>query len=109
MDGLADLRVVEVQIRLVGIEAVPVIGPGVRVPGPVGGFKILEDDSRFGETLRSVAPDVEIAPATSRLGAARALKPGMLIGGMVQNQFGDDPQPAPMRLFQKALKSFSVP
>ena len=41
-----DLRVVEVQVRLVGIEAVPVVLLGYRVPGPVGLLGVDEDDPR---------------------------------------------------------------
>ena len=59
----ANVRVVEVQIGLVRIEAMPVISLRDRIPGPVGSFEILEDDARLFVFLRRVAPDVEIAPA----------------------------------------------
>ena len=46
-DGLHDLRIVVVQVRLMGEEAVPVVLFGDRVPGPVGGLGVGEDDARL--------------------------------------------------------------
>ncbi len=42
--GLLDGRVVEVQVGLVGVEAVPVVLLGNRIPRPVRRLEILEDD-----------------------------------------------------------------
>ncbi len=50
-DGLVDRRVVEIQVRLVRVKAVPVVGLGHRVPGPVGMLEILEDDPGFLELV----------------------------------------------------------
>ena len=44
---LAHRRVVEVQVGLVRVEAVPVVGLGDRIPGPVRGLEVLEDDPRL--------------------------------------------------------------
>src|SRR5205823_7608423 len=74
---------VVVEIRLVGVEAMPVIGLGERVPGPVGWLEVLEDNPRAAISLRRVAPDIEVAPLASRLCSPRALEPRMLVGGMV--------------------------
>ena len=48
--GLADLGIVPVQVRLVRVEAMPVVGLGDRVPGPVRALEILEDDARVADT-----------------------------------------------------------
>ena len=103
-DRLLHLRIVEVEIGLMRVEAMPVIRFGDRIPGPVGGFEILEDDARVLIFLRRVAPDVEVAPACSGRGAARALEPGMLVGGVVQHHFGEDANAAAVRLFQEVLE-----
>ena len=80
---LAHLRIVEIQIRLMRVETVPIVGFCDRIPGPVGCLEILEDDARVQVFIRRVAPHVEVAPARSRGGPARALEPGMLIRRVV--------------------------
>ncbi len=75
--------VVEVQIRLVRVEAVPVVRVRHRVPGPVGRLEILEDDARVRVLVRRVAPDVEVAPLTARLRARGPLKPRVLVRRVV--------------------------
>ena len=45
-DRLMDLRVVEVEVRLVRVEAVPVVRVRDVIPGPVGRLEVLEDDPR---------------------------------------------------------------
>ncbi len=98
------LGIVEVEIGLVGVETMPVIRFGDRVPGPVGGFKVLEDDARVLIFLWRVVPDVEIAPACTGRSVARALEPGMLVGGVVQYHLGEDANAAAVRLFQEVLE-----
>ena len=65
MHDLADRaenpRVVEIEVGLVGVEAVPVIGAGDRVPGPVRVLGVAEDDRGVLELLVGVAPYVEVA------------------------------------------------
>ncbi len=107
--GFADLGIVPVQVRLMGVEAMPVVRLGDGIPRPVRGFEILEDDARVAILLRRVAPDVEVAPAASGSGPSRALKPDVLVRGVIQHQLGDDAQPAPVGLAQEALKIRSVP
>ena len=101
---MQDLGAVEIQVRLVGIETVPVIGLGHRVPGPVGSFKVLEDDPGFPVSVRRIAPDIEVTPGAPRFGPAGPLEPGVLIGGMVQHQFGDDPQAPAMGFPNKGFE-----
>ena len=96
--GFHHRRIVVVQIRLVREEAVPVILLRHRVPGPIGGFGVGEDDAGFRKFLVVVIPDVEIPLRRTARRAARGLKPGMLVGGMVDHQFGDDLQTPRVRL-----------
>src|SRR5260221_591440 len=85
-------------------EPVPVIRTCQRVPSPVRWLKVAKDDPSFPVFLSSIAPNIEIAPSTSLCGAARALEPGMLIGGVIDHQFSYDSQVALMGLRQKAPK-----
>src|SRR5690349_13177152 len=68
-----DLRIVIVEVRLMGIKAVPEVRLGDRVPGPVRGFEIAENDSRIAIFVRRVAPKVEIAQGSSWFGATGTL------------------------------------
>ena len=94
-------RIVEVQIGLVRIKTVPVIGLGDGIPGPIGGLEVFENNPRLLIALLAVAPDVKFARAAARLGLARALKPGMLVGSVIDDQLGDHANAAPVRLAQK--------
>ncbi len=67
-------------------EAVPVVGLRDLVPGPVGFFGIGEDDAGVFVEPVGVAPDVEIALRRTGRREARGLKPGMLVGGVVDDQ-----------------------
>jgi hypothetical protein len=94
--GRVHAGVVVVEVGLVRIEPVPEIRVGRRVPGPVGGLEVLEDDAGVLVALRGLAPDVELARGAAGGGAARALEPGMLVGGVIDHQLGDHAQPALM-------------
>ena len=98
---LADFRIVEVEVRLMAVKAVPEIRAGDRVPAPVRRLEILKDDPRFLVLLRRVAPHVPVAPARAGRRAARALKPLVLVGRVVHHQLGDDAQLAAMGFVQK--------
>ena len=92
-----DVGAVEVQVRLVRVEAVPVVLLRHRVPGPVRRLEVGEDDPRVAVAVGGVAPDVEVAPAAAGRRAAGALEPGVLVGGVVQHQLGDHAQAAVVR------------
>ena len=64
--------VVEVEVGLVGVEAVPVVGAGDRVPGPVGGLEVLEDDARVAVALRACRSRRRSRAAADPGGARRA-------------------------------------
>ncbi|MNZ84907.1 hypothetical protein D3C78_1036790 [compost metagenome] len=89
-----DLRVIEVQVRLVGVETVPEVLAGDRVPGPVGLFGVEENDAGAVVFLIVVGPHVEVPRRRSGFGLACALEPRVLVGGVVDDQFGDHPQAA---------------
>ena len=103
-DRLMHFGILVIQVRLVRKEPVPVIGPRHGVPGPVRGLHILEDDPRLLVLVGRAAPDVEPSPPAVGRRPPRALKPLVLIRGVVQDQFSDDSQPAPMRLPQEDLE-----
>jgi hypothetical protein len=60
-DCFEHLRIVEVEIGLVRIEAMPVVRARNRVPGPVRTLGVEKDDARLGILLVGVGPDIEIA------------------------------------------------
>ena len=53
-------RIVEVQVGLVGVKAMPVISLCQRIPRPVRSLEIFEDDSGILVFFRRIAPYVEI-------------------------------------------------
>jgi hypothetical protein len=101
-DGVVHPRVVEVEVRLVVVEAVPEIGVGDRVPGPVRGLDILEDDPRFAVLVGGVGPDIKVTIDAAGPGAPGALEPGVLVRGVVGDHLGDDLEAAAMGLADEA-------
>jgi hypothetical protein len=99
-DCLQHRRVVEVQVRLVAEEAVPKELLGDRIPGPVRGLGVGEDDARAVVLLVGVAPNIEVALGGARWRTARGLEPRVLVGGVVDHQLGDDLQVTLVRLGQ---------
>ena len=97
--------VVEVQVRLMVEEPVPVELAGHRIPGPVAVVSVVEDHPRLVHPFgRIVGPDVEIALGTALGGPARALEPRMLVGGVVDDQFGNDLQAAAVRFLDEGFE-----
>jgi hypothetical protein len=103
-DGFEDVRVVEVQIGLVAKEAVPIELFGHRIPCPVGSFRVNKDDARPGVFVGRVAPHVPVAVHRAARRAPRALEPRVLVAGVVDDQFGDDAQPQPVRAAHELSK-----
>src|SRR5690606_20025990 len=103
-DGIHDIRVVEIGVWLLRVVALTVIGAGLRITGPVRLLGIGENDPRIGVFLVRIAPDIPVPVPRSRPAAARPLEPWMLIGGVVDDQFNDDPKAAPFRLCQEAAE-----
>ena len=90
-------RVVEVEVRLVRIEAVPVIRAGLVVESPVRAQRIDEDDAGAGIFAVVVRPHIEVAVHRARLGTPRALEPRVLVRRVVDHQLGDHPHAARVR------------
>ena len=53
--------IIEIQIWLVGVEAVPVVGFRDWIPGPIRSFKIFKDDARVFVFFRRITPNVHFA------------------------------------------------
>ena len=79
-------RIVEVEVGLVGEEAVPVVGLGRLVPGPVGFFRVGEDDARVLVELVGLRPDIHVALRRAGRRQAGGLEPRMLIAGVIDDQ-----------------------
>ncbi len=84
----------------------PVIGLGDRVPGPVGLFGVSKNDARVFIFFVGVAPHVIVALRRSGSGEPSALEPGVLIGGVVDDQFDHYLQTAVVSGVKKGLKIF---
>ena len=101
-DGGAYLRVVPVQVGLLGGEAVEVvhIGSGIIGPGGTG-----EGGAPVVGLLAVLAlpPDVEVSLGVV-FGLAALHKPGVLVRGVVDHQIHHDFKPPPVRFCQKAVK-----
>ena len=107
-DGFFHLRVVEVQVGLMVVEAVPVIRARDRIPAPVRALEILEDDARLAVLVWRIAPDVEVAVVRSRLCRARSLKPWVLIRCVIDDELGDDSHSAAVSFLEKDLEVTEV-
>ncbi len=99
-----DQRVVEVQIRLVREEAVPVVGLRGLIPGPVGFFGVRKDDARVLVALIGVGPDIHVALRRAGGRKPRGFEPRMLIAGVVDDQLDHDLHAALMRGFKEGLE-----
>ena len=82
-------RIVIIQVRLLGIEAVPVILACYFIPGPVGLLCIGEDDAGLEILLIRIRPD-KIIPVFGIAALAGFLEPGVLDGAVVHDQIHDD-------------------
>ncbi len=103
-DGLSNERVVEVEVRLMGEEPVPVVRLGDRIPRPVRRLGVLEDDPDVVEAVRRVTPDVEVAFGATGFRTACPLEPGVLVRGVVDDEFGDNSHVASVRRIQELLE-----
>ena len=101
-DRIEHRRMIEVEIGLVAEEAVPIELLGDRIPGPIRGLGIGEDDARAAVALGRVAPDVPVAGGGSARCLAGSLEPRVRIRGVVDDELGDHTQPQAMRGFYEA-------
>ena len=71
---------------------------------PVRGLEVPEDDPGVAEAVGRVAPDVEVSKRAAGCGTPGALEPRVLIRGVGQDQLGDHPEAAAVRLAQERPK-----
>ena len=95
-DLVADLRVPDVEVRLVRVEVVEVELLGFVVPRPDAVLRVGEDDRGILRPRRPVPPDVEVAEPVVRRGP-RLAEPGVSVGRVVDHQVDDDADPAVLR------------
>src|SRR4029077_12809315 len=94
---------------LVRVESVPKVGFSDGVPGPIRKIEVLKDYACVLIFVLVIVPDVEVARAAAGFGDPRPLKPRVLIGGMIDNQLGDDPDAALVGLVEKKLEIMQGP
>ncbi len=102
------LGVLEVEIRLVREEPVPVVLAADRVEGPVGLLGVHEDDAGSRVLVVGVGPDVEVAERAVGIGAG-GLEPRVLLAGVVHDQVGDDPDAPLVRFVDEYDEVADVP
>ena len=88
-DFLDHLRIFEIEIGLVRIEAVPVIGIGDRVPRPIRLLRVDKNNAGFGVALVAVAPHVEGALRRTFGRSPRRFEPGMLVRCVIDHELGE--------------------
>src|SRR5580698_4544807 len=89
---------------------------GHRVVRPVRILEVGEDDAGLAIAVWRVAPDVEVTMHGAWARHSRPLEPRMLVGGMGQDQLGDDAHTEAMRFPQEgsevtegAVRGMDVP
>ena len=103
-DGLEHFRVVEIQVGLMGEEAMPVVLARDGVEGPVRFLGVDEDDARAGVLLVAVAPDVVVPLRRMFRRPPGPLKPWMLIRCVVDDELGQHADAPPVRLIDEAAE-----
>ena len=103
-DCLHHLRVIVVEVGLMGEETMPVISLRFLIPGPVGFLRIGKDDARLGKFQVAITPHVKITFAGTGWCPACCLKPRMLIRGVINDQLGDDLEAASMGFLHELLE-----
>ncbi len=89
-------RILEIQVRLMGVEPMPIVGIGDSIPRPIRNFEVLENDSSFWISFRRFGPHIEIALDRPGRRAPRPLKPWVLVGRVIENELRDDADAAPV-------------
>ena len=103
--GLSQLGIIIVEVRLVAEESMPVIPLRDGIPGPIGSLRVNKNDPGLLILFVTVAPDVEVAHG--RLGRSSGLlKPGMLIGSVIEHEIRNHTDPPPMRFLKEGSEVF---
>ena len=108
-DRLEHGGVVEVQVRLMREEAVPVVLVGLSVERPVGLLGVHEDDAGASVLRVGVAPDVVVAFGRALRGVPCPLEPGVLIRGVVDHQLCEHADVEPVGGVEEALEVVQRP
>ena len=106
-DRLVHRGVVEVEVGLVAVEAVPEVLPAHRVPGPVRRLGVDEDDPCVLVELVGVGPHVEVAVRPVGV-AARGLEPRVLVGRVVHDEVDDHPDATLVRRVEEPAEVADV-
>ena len=96
-------RVIVVQIRLVGVEAVEVVLAALVIPGPIGGFHVGENDTDFGVALWVIAPHIDIAIGAGGIRAG-GLEPRVVGAGVIECQIRHNAHAAAVQLRNELFK-----
>src|SRR5947208_10484697 len=104
LDLVDDTRIVEIEVGLAGVKAMPIIRLRDRIPAPVRHFGIEKDDARFLEFIASVAPHVIVALWGTARRIAGALEPGVLVRAVIDDQLDNNADAARMRRRDKLAK-----
>ena len=102
------LRTVVVQVGLVVEKPVPVVGFRHRIPSPVGGFGVGENNPHVLVFLVRVAPHVIITIDRTLRCPSGPLKPRVLVGGVVEHQFGNHAQAPAFGFLHEILEILDV-
>ncbi len=97
-------RIVEVEIRLMRKEAMPVVSLRGFIPGPVRFFRVGKDDARVFVELVGIGPDIHVALRRARRRKPRRLEPRMLIAGVIDDQLDHHLHVALVRRIEEALE-----
>ncbi len=97
----SDVRIVEIEVRLMVKEPVPVECARHRIPGPVRRFDVAEDDTCTGIPLIGVAPYIELALGRAGGCAARRLEPRVPVRRVIDDELRDDLQPSRVSLVEE--------
>ena len=95
-----DLWVVVVEVGLMGVEAVPEVGAGLIVPGPVRRLGVGEDDPRVLVAVHGLRPHVPVALGVVRA-RARLLEPRVVRRRVVHHEVRDHADAALMGLLDQ--------
>ncbi len=101
-------RAIVVEVGLVVEKAVPVVLLRHGIPGPVGSFGIRKNNPHILILVGIVSPDVVLPLGRSFGGPPRPLKPRVLVGGVVDNQFDNNFQISVVGFFDECLQLLNV-
>src|SRR5262245_1287896 len=85
-------------------KSVPIVRPGLRIPGPIRFFGVFEDDACVRKAVVGIAPHIPVAGIRCRPASPCALEPGMLIRAVVDDELRDYAQLSSLGLAHEGAK-----